>query len=104
LPAEAVTSLRAFVYWALGDGHLSSWEENLLNSVKLLLFNDTVWLSQKRLAKVQEIKDKLHYDRPDAPLAALDPDGIEPNDDPDGWPAKREWRDPYEDEELEQFR
>jgi hypothetical protein len=36
--------------------------------------------------------------RPDDPLPPLDPDGIEENDDPDGWPVVREWVDQFDND------
>jgi hypothetical protein len=90
LSPDEMQSLRTFVMFALGDGHLTSWEENFLNSMKHRLYQQAVWLTDKQQAIVQQIKDKLHYDRPDDPLPPVDPDGIEDATDPDGWPIIRE--------------
>ncbi len=100
LSPEDMQSLRAFVRFAVGDGHLSAWEENFLNTIKNLLYQPAVWLSDKQQAVIQQLKDKLHYDRPHVPLPAIDPDGIEDNDDPDGWPVRRHVVDEFEDDEL----
>ncbi len=94
-------SLRVFVRWALGDGHLTGYEENFLNDMKYRLYRQAMWLTDKQQVIVQQIKDKLHYDRPDVPPPPIDPDGVEENDDPDGWPAVRDVADPFgEDDEL----
>ena len=99
-PAE-VQSLRDFVIlFALGDGHLTAWEENFLNDLKISLSQPPVWLSEKQQAVVLQIKDKLHYDRPDVPLPPIDPDGLEENDDPDGGPVTRRGVDQFQDDEL----
>jgi hypothetical protein len=90
LSPDEMQSLRAFVMFALGDGHLTSWEENFLNSMKHRLYQQAVWLTDKQQAIVQQIKDKLHYDHPDDPLSPIDPDGIEDETDPDGWPMVRQ--------------
>ncbi len=94
-----VTELRGFIYYGIGDPHLTSWEENFLNSLKNLLCNTPVWLSDKRQAKIQELTDKLNYDRQDVSLPLIDPDGMEENDDPDGWPVVRDEMNLYEDDE-----
>jgi hypothetical protein len=57
-----------------------------------------VWLTDKQQVIVRQIKDKLHYERPQVPLPPIDPDGIEENDDPDGWPTTRPPTDPFEDD------
>jgi hypothetical protein len=43
----------------------------------------------KQQAIIWELKDKLNYDRPYVPLPPIDPDGVEENDDPDGYPPVR---------------
>ena len=98
LSSDEMQSLRDFVRFGLGDGHLTVWEENFLNAVKHRLYRQAVWLSNKEQVKVQQIKDKLHHDRPDVPLPPIDPDGIEPNDDPDGWPVVPDLVDQFEDD------
>jgi hypothetical protein len=90
LSADEMQSLRAFVGFALGDPHLTSWEENFLNGIKHRLYQQAMWLTDKQQVIVQQIKDKLHYDRPDDLLPPMDPDGIEENTDPDGWPMERQ--------------
>jgi hypothetical protein len=104
LNRDALISLRDFVSWGLGDGHNSWWEENFLNSIKHLTYNPPVWLSDKQQVKLQEIKDKLHFDRQDVPLPPIDPDGVEENDDPDRWPTVRGSADQFEDDEFINFR
>jgi hypothetical protein len=94
-------SLRVFVRWALGDGHLTGYEENFLNSMRYRLHRQAMWLTDKQQVIVQQIQDKLHYGRPDVPPPPIDPDGVEENDDPDGWPAVRGLADPFgDDDEL----
>ena len=69
--------------------------------MKYRLYRQAMWLTDKQQVIVQQIKDKLHYDRPDVPPPPIDPDGVEENDDPDGWPAVRDVADPFgEDDEL----
>ena len=99
LPADDMVALRTFVYFALGDGHLSSWEENFLNSMKHRLYQQAVWMSAKEQLILQQIKDKLHYDRPDDPLPPIDPDGIEDDTDADGWPVERQQADGFGDDD-----
>jgi hypothetical protein len=90
-------SLRDFVRFALGDPHLTVWEDIFINGVKHRLYRQAVWFTDKQRAKIQELMDKLHYDRPDVPLAPIDPDGIESDDDPDGWPIVRDLADRFDD-------
>jgi hypothetical protein len=90
LSPDEMQSLRAFVWFALGDPHLTAWEENFLNDMKHRLYQQAMWLTDKQQAIVQQIKDKLHHDHPDDPLPPMDPDGIEENTDPDGWPVQRQ--------------
>ncbi len=78
-------ALRAFVYYSIGDGHLSSWEENFLNTIKRLLQQPVVFVTKKQEAIISQIKEKLHYNKPDEPLPPIDPDGIVENTDPDGY-------------------
>jgi hypothetical protein len=99
LPPDQVQALWDFVRFGLGHPYLTAWEENFLNGVKHRLYAEAVWLTDKQHAIVRQIKDKLHYDRPDDPLPPLDPDGIHDDDDPDGWPAVRTWADPFDDDE-----
>jgi hypothetical protein len=99
LTPDEVRSLWEFVRDGLGNPHLTAWEENFLNGVKHRLYSQAVWLSDKQQAIIRQIKDKLHYDRPDVPLPPIDPDGIEENDDPDGWPMARDRVDQFEDDE-----
>jgi hypothetical protein len=99
LTPDDVRALWDFIRYGLGHPHLTAWEENFLNGVKHRLYTDAVWLSDKQQAIIQEIKDKLHYDRQDDALPPIDPDGIEENDDPDGWPVMREWVDQFDDDE-----
>src|SRR5271154_6935365 len=99
LTPDEVRSLWDFVRYGLGHPHLTAWEENFLNGVKHRLYTQAVWLSDKQQAVIQQIKDKLHYDRQDVPLPSIDPDGIEENDDPDGWPVVRDRLDQFEDDE-----
>jgi hypothetical protein len=100
LSLDEMQSLREFVFYSLGDGHLTAWEENFLNSLKHQLYHQAVWLTDKQQAIIRQIKDKLHYDCPHIPLAPIDPDGIEENDDPDGWPAARHQADHFDEEEI----
>jgi hypothetical protein len=99
LSPDEMQSLRAFMRFALGDAHLTSWEENFLNSMKHRLYQQAMWLTDKQQAIVRQIKDKLHYDRPDDPLPPIDPDGIEENTDPDGWPTPRQAVRAFEDDD-----
>src|SRR4051812_30088268 len=99
LSPDEMQSLRAFVQFALGDEHLTSWEENFLNSLKHRLYQQAMWLTGKQQAIVRQIKDKLHYDHPDDPLPPIDPDGIEENIDPDGWPIPRQPVRAFEDDD-----
>ncbi len=82
----------------MGDPHLTRWEEDFLNGMKHRLHDHAVWLSEKERSKVQQIKDKLHYERQDIPMPPIDPDGVEENDDPDGWPVVRVTTDQFEDD------
>jgi hypothetical protein len=100
LTADEIQSLRAFVRYGIGDPHVNWWEENFLNSIKILLYNSPVWLSDKRQAVLQQLKDKLNYDRQHVPLPPIDPDGIMENDDPDGWPIAKAAADRFQDDEL----
>ncbi|PPQ35007.1 hypothetical protein [Rhodopila globiformis] len=90
LSPDDMQSLRSFVLFALGDPHLTAWEENFLNDMKHRLYQQAMWLTDRQQAIVRQIKDKLHYDHPDDPLPPIDPDGIEENVDPDGWPTARQ--------------
>jgi hypothetical protein len=99
LSPDETRSLRDFVYYALGDGHLTAWEENFLNSIKHLVHRQVVWLADKQQAIIRQLKDKLHYDRQDVPLPRIDPDGVYENDDPDGWPVVRDEVDPFQGDE-----
>jgi hypothetical protein len=97
LSPEQMQALRAFVRSALGDGRVTAWEENFLNGIKHRLNCQSMWLTDRQQAIVQEIKDKLHYDRPDVPLPPIDPDGIEENEDVPGQPVARRPDDQFED-------
>ncbi len=100
LSPEERQSLLKFVRFGLGDGRLKPWEEQFLSGRHQELYGQAVWLTHKQQVKVQEIKDKLHYDRPDVPLPPIDPDGVEETDDPDGWPVLRDDAvDPFDDDE-----
>jgi hypothetical protein len=102
LSPEQILQLADFTRFAAGDGHLTWWEEGFLNSIKNKLYNRPVWLSEKEQYKVRQIKEKLHFDRPAAPLPPIDPDGITENDDPDGWPVIHEM-EPANDDDLPDF-
>ena len=78
------------VSYALGNARLTWFEENFLNPMKRRFYRQVVWLSDKEQVVIQQIKDKLHYDRQDVPLPSIDLDGVEANDDPDGWPTVRD--------------
>jgi hypothetical protein len=78
------------VSYALGNARLTWFEENFLNTMKHRLYRQVVWLSDKEQVIIRQIKDKLHYDRQDVPLPPIDLDGVEENDDPDGWPTVRD--------------
>ena len=98
LPPEDAQALRDFLRFALGDGHLTVWEENFLNSIKQALNRPAVWLSKRQQAIILQLQDKLHFNRQHEPLPAIDPDGIEENNDPDGWPTAKHAADQTEDE------
>jgi hypothetical protein len=99
LPPDEVKSLRDFLASALGHSRLTWYEEGFLNSMKQRLYRPTIWLSDKEQVILQQIKDKLHYDRPDVPLPSIDPDGVEENNDPDGWPVVQDLANQFEDDE-----
>jgi hypothetical protein len=103
LSSQEAQLLRDFVRFALGDGHLTAWEENFLNSLKHSLYRPSAWLSTRQRAIIEQLQDKLHHDRPDVPLPPIDPDGVEENHDPDGWPAAWQGESPSEDEESLDF-
>lgn len=77
--------LKEFVYFSLGEERLSVWEANFVNHIKQLIHFDKVFISEKQWRVIGEIKEKLHYDRPDDPLPYIDTDGIEENIDEDGF-------------------
>lgn len=89
--------LRSFLDFAQGDGHLSRWEEDFLNTQRQRTYEPAMWLSDRERVKLFEIKTKLHYYCQDVPLPPIDPDGIEINDDPDGWPIERSVADEPDD-------
>jgi hypothetical protein len=99
LSPDEVKSLRDFLAFALGHPRLTWYEEGFLNSRKYQLYGQAIWLTDKQQAILQQIKDKLHYDRPDIPLPPIDPDSIEENDDPDGWPVVRDLANQFEDDD-----
>ena len=103
LSTDEAQSLRAFVRFALGDGHLTAWEENFLNCLKHSLYRPAAWLSSRQWAIVRQLQDKLHFDRQDVPLPPIDPDGIEEIHDSDGWPVNAPAADRFEDEEPFDF-
>jgi hypothetical protein len=64
------------------------------------LCGSAVWLTNKQGVIIQQIKDKLDYDRREVPPLPSDPDGAQENDDPDGWPVVRDdVVDQFEDDE-----
>lgn len=85
MPIDAINDLRSFIYYAMGDPHLSVWEENLINGAKYRLRRDVVYFTPKQEVKLAEIWAKLHYDQQHIPLPPIDPDELAENDDPDGW-------------------
>lgn len=95
LSPEDLCALRTFVNYALGDEHLTVWEENFVNNLKHKLFRPVTRLSTRELVKIDQIKAKLHYNRPEVPLPKIDPDGVEVNEDPDGWPIEEEIIDEF---------
>jgi hypothetical protein len=105
LPPDEVRSLRDFIKDVIGHDRLTWWEAGFINDRKYLIYlsedqlrTQAVWLTDKQQVIVRQIKDKLHYERPQVPLPPIDPDGIEENDDPDGWPTTRPPTDPFEDD------
>lgn len=100
LSADEVASIRAFLNYARGDAHLTAYEENFLNSLKYRLTDLAVPLSDKQTVILGQIKKKLNYDRPLVPLPGIDPAGVAPNDDPDGWLGEDHRADEFEDESL----
>jgi len=97
LSPEERQSLRDFVRFALGDGDLTAWEENFLNGMKQRLYRQAVWLTGKQQVVLQQLKDKLRYDRRHDPLPPIDPDGVEAAVDPDAERVVRDW---LEDDQL----
>jgi hypothetical protein len=96
-------ALKAFVDFSIGDPHLTAYEENFVNSMKQRLLNRTIFVSIKQAKIITQIKEKLHYNQPNVPLPPIDPDGIEPNNDPDGlsidadgYPINREVIDQFD--------
>jgi hypothetical protein len=102
LPHEK-ESLREFVNFARGSPYLTWWEEKFLSSMNQRLYRRAIWVTLKQQAIILQIKEKLHYDRPDLPLPPIDPDGVEENDDPDGWPTSRPFVGPSDDAEVQRW-
>jgi hypothetical protein len=94
LPPGEMQSLKGFVRYGLGDGHLTTYEEQFLSDRHLELYGQAMWLTDKQEVIIRQIKDKLHYDCQDVPLPSIDPDGIVENDDPDGWPVAKHQPEP----------
>ena len=92
---EALDDLRGLIRYALGDPHLSSWEENFLNGAKQRLWRESVQFTPKQEVKLAEIRAKLHYDKQHIPLPPIETDGLVENDDPDGWPVAIDQQDEF---------
>ncbi len=102
LPHEK-EALRDFVLFALGSPYLTWWEELFLCSMNQRLYRRAVWVTLKQQAIILQIKEKLHYDKPDVPLPPIDPDGVEENDDPDGLPADEPLEITFDDAEVQRW-
>lgn len=95
--AETIEDLRNFIRYALGDLHLSIWEENFLNSVKQRLQRNFASFTPKQEAKLAEIRAKLHYDQQHIPLPEIDPDGPVEEEDPEECFASDRQQDQFEE-------
>lgn len=61
---KAVENLPGFVDFALGDPRLSVWEANFVNSMGLLAQAEWPTLTERQLAVVEQISEKLGFGRP----------------------------------------
>jgi hypothetical protein len=102
LPHER-EALREFVDFSRGNPRLTWWEEYFLCSMNQRLYRRLIWVSLKQQEIIRQIKEKLNYDRPDIALPPIDPDGIEENDDPDGWPINRPLAGLSDDAEVQEW-
>jgi hypothetical protein len=100
LPREKA-ALREFVDFAQGSPYLTWWEEHFLCGMNQRLYRRLIWVTLKQREIIRQIKEKLHYDLPDVRLPPIDPDGVEENDDPDGWPTTRSLAGPSHDPEVQ---
>jgi hypothetical protein len=81
----------------IGEGRLTPAAANFVNWIrqKVRMFrHDVVWLTPREAEHIEEIK--LRFRQPGAWLRPIDQDGVEENDDPDGYPVEREDVDPFE--------
>jgi hypothetical protein len=56
--------LTSFVYFALGDPELSAYEANFIARLRQLCDWKFLWLSDKQLVIIEQIKQKLRYQLP----------------------------------------
>jgi hypothetical protein len=80
----------------IGEGRLTPAAVNFVSWIrqKVQLFrHDIVWLTPKEVESIEGIK--LRFRERSAWQLPIDPDGVEENDDPDGYPVERE-EDPFE--------
>ena len=97
---DEIQSIRDLYRYAIADLHLDRFQVRFLNDMNRLSYWPGVYFSDKQLAKIQEIKDTVHFDQQHVPLPPIDLDGVEENDDPDGWPIVRNPAEQFEDDEL----
>jgi hypothetical protein len=77
--------LKDFARFSIGDPHLTVFEENFVNRMKQISDYNKTYISEKQNKIIDQIKQKLHYDHPEDQLDPVDMDGVDEDNDPDGY-------------------
>ena len=101
LSPEEILSIRDLYRDAIADLRLDVWQVNFLNHMNQLTYHQSMGLTEKELAKLQEVKDTVNFDRQDTPPPPIDLDGVEENGDPDGLPKR--WDSEFPDGQDEMY-
>jgi hypothetical protein len=96
--------LRDFIMFALGDPLLTPYEANFVNGLKHRLIFDPMYISKKQEAIIEQIKEKLHYNKREVPQIRQDDDYVEPEMEVDefgNWSVKNKYDNGFGDNESD---
>jgi len=88
LEGEAIATLAALITYATGSVRVSSFDENVMANLGRRLDESVIAVSERLWRIVEEIKQKTHFGLP-GELSPIDPDGVDEDQDSDGFTPER---------------